>query len=356
MKEKVRELFNATKLEQILLFNRLAEQPYFHYFTGLPLNQFYGNVLLLRKARKPLVATTFLESGLLKGRKEFSFFELKKREEFKKLLKKQFPKKKIGINYSEHTPSSLARLKRKLKGKRLVNISKELEALRAVKTKKEAAKIFRAVKITERALEKVPRFYKKGMTESELALKLEFEIRKAGADGTSFPIIVASGRHSSIPHYITSDKKIRRGFLLIDFGARYKNYCADLSRMFYVGKSGKKEKELYSLVYNAKEAAVEKAKLGVRASALFNASHAVLKESGHKMEHSLGHGIGLRDHDFPGGISAKSKWKLEEGMCLAIEPAVYGKFGGVRIEDNYYVWCRGLMRLSKAPKSLAELH
>ena len=236
-----------------------------------------------------------------------------------------------------------------------MNISKELEGLRGRKTKKEAAKIFRAVKITEHALEKVPRFFKKGMTERELALKLELEILQSGADGPSFPIIVASGKRGAIPHYISSNKKIRNGFLLIDFGARYKNYCADLSRMFYVGRAGKKERGLYSLVYNAKAAAEKKAKLGVRASAVFKAADSVLKESGHKMEHSLGHGIGLRDHDYPGGINAKAKWRLEEGMCLAIEPAVYGKFGGVRLEDNYYAWCRGLMKMSRAPEELTEL-
>jgi len=355
MKEKIRELFEKTKLEQVLLFNRQSEQPYFSYFTSLPLNQFHGNALLLRKKRKPLIASTFLESGLLKEKKEFSVTELKKKADFVKLLKKQFPKKKIGINYSEHSAASLARLKRKLKGKKLVNISKELEKLREKKLKPEASKVFRAVKFTERALEKVPKLYKKGMTERELALKLEFEVRKAGAEGTSFPIIVASAKHASIPHYITADKKISKGFLLIDFGARYKNYCADLSRTFFVGKAGRKEKELYECVRNAKIAAEKIAKPGVKASALFNASDSVLKESGHKMKHALGHGIGLQDHDFPHGISAKAKWKLEEGMCIAIEPAVYGKTGGLRLEDNYYVSCDGIVRLSKAPKSLVEL-
>jgi len=355
MKEKIRELFERTGLEQVLLFNRQTEQPYFSYFTSLPLNQFQGNALLLRKKRKPLIATSFLESGLLKGKEEFSFTELKKREDFVKLLKKQFPKKKIGINYNEHSAASLARLKRKLKGKKLADISKELEKLREKKTAKEAAKVFRAVKLTERALERVPKLYKKGMTERELALKLEFEVRKAGAEGTSFPIIVASGKHASIPHYITSDKKIQKGFLLIDFGARYKNYCADLSRTFFVGKAGRKEKELYDCIHNAKIAAEKIAKPGVKASALFNASDSALKESGHKMKHALGHGIGLLDHDFPQGISPKAKWKLEEGNCIAIEPAVYGAFGGLRLEDNYIIEKKGLKALSKAPKRLVEL-
>ena len=355
MKEKIRELFAETKLEQVLLINNSPEQPWLPYFTSLPLNQFQNNALILRKGRKPLLVTTFLWHGLLKGKKGLRAVKAADRKEFLSILRKALPKKRVGVNYSEYSASGLARLKRKLKGKRLVNISKDLEALRETKTKKEDAKIFRAVKITERALERVPRFFKKGMTERELALKLELEILQSGADGTSFPIIVASGKRGAIPHYITSNKKIRKGFLLIDFGARYKNYCADLSRTFYVGKAGEKEKALYAAVHNAKLEAEKKAKLGVKASALFRAADSVLKESGHKMEHSLGHGIGLQDHDFPGGISAKAKWKLEEGMCLAIEPAIYGKFGGIRLEDNYAVGKKGLKRMSKAPKKLAEL-
>lgn len=355
MNEKIRELFEKTGLEQVLLFNNLIEQPYFHYFTSLPLNQFQGNALLLRKGKKPLVASTFLEYDLVKKISGLNAVKIEKKRDFIELVKKEMPKKKIGVNYSEHSIASLARLKRKLKRKKLVNVSKELQKLRETKTREEIKKISRAVKITERAIESIPSIFKKGMSERELALKLEFKILESKAGATSFPIIVASGRRSAIPHYITSNKKIRKGFLLVDFGARYKNYCADLSRTFFVGKAGKKEKEAYEIVYDAKIEAEEKAKPRVKAAVLFNATDSVLKKAGFKMVHALGHGIGLQDHDFPAGISKKSNWKLKERMCIAIEPAVYGKFGGVRIEDNYLIERNSCKNLSIAPRELIEI-
>jgi len=355
MKEKISELFKNIEAEQVLLFNRFTEQPYFHYFSQLPLRQFQGNALLLGKGRKPIVTCTFLDCGAAKREKSIVAKKISSKKEFLKLLRKKFPKKTIALNYAEHSPATLSRLKKAIHGKKFVNIQPQLEKLRETKTKKEISNIRRAAELTEKAMRKIPAFYKKGMTERALAVTLETFVLEHGAQGTSFPVIVASGRNSAIPHYITSDRKIGKGFLLIDFGARYKNYCADLSRTFYVGKAGGKEKAMYSAVYNAKRKAEKAAKAGVKAPELFKAADSELKKSRFKMTHALGHGIGLQDHDFPHGIAMKSAWALQSGMCIAIEPAIYGKFGGIRIEDNYAVGKHGLKKFSSAPGKLIEL-
>ncbi len=355
MREKINELFDLTGLEQVLLFNRFLEQPYFHYFSQLPLEQFQGNALLLIKGKKPIVTCTFLDCYAAKKEKTISVKKISSKKEFIKFVEKKFPKKEIGINYAEHSLVQLRKLKKLFKVKKFVNIQQQLEKLREQKTKKEIASIRRAVELTEKAMDKIPSFYHKGMTERDLAIELECFVLKKGANGLSFPIIVASGKHSAIPHYITSNKKIQNGFLLVDFGVRYKNYCADLSRTFFVGRVGKKEKEMYSTVFRAKTNAEEIAKASVKASALFDAANTELQKAGFKMVHALGHGIGLQDHDFPTEISKKSKWLLKPQMCLAIEPAVYGKFGGIRLEDNYVMKKKKLEKLSSAPKELIEL-
>ncbi len=354
MKEKIRELFKSIEAEQVLLFNRFSEQPYFHYFSQLPVQQFRGNALLLRRGSMPIVTCTFLDCGAART-KTITLKKISGKKDFLKLVRKKFPKKTIALNYAEHSPASLAKLRKELRGKKFVNVQPQLEKVRETKTKKEIARLRKAAELTEKAMRKIPALYKKGMTERELSVELETFVLERGAQGTSFPVIVASGKHSSIPHYITSDRKIGRGFLLVDFGARYKNYCSDISRTFYVGKAGEKEREMYSAVFRAKQAAEKCAAAGVKASALFEAADSELRKSKLKMTHALGHGIGLQDHDFPRGIAKKSPWKLREKMCIAIEPAVYGKFGGTRLEDNYVVGKRKLERMSHAPKLLIKL-
>ena len=354
MKEKERELFKRTSLEQVLLMNNLESEPWFHYLTSLPLNQFQRNALVLRRKKKPLVITTVLWHGMLKEHPELETKLVENRAGFIKALRNALPGKKVGFNRHEYTATGLSRLKRTLKGKKLVDVSRELAKLRETKTKREQKLIARAVRITENALESVPEFFRRGMSERELAVRLECTVLESGADTTSFPVIVASGKNAAVPHHITSKKKIKNGFLLVDFGARYKNYCADLSRTFFVGRASEKERKLYETVFRAKEKAEETAMLGKKASALFNAADLELKKAGYGMIHALGHGIGLQDHDFPTGISKKSKWGLREGMCLAIEPAVYGKFGGIRIEDNYVVK-KKLAKMSSAPGKLVLL-
>jgi len=353
MREKENALFKATGLKQILSMNNSPNETAFSYLASLPLNQFERNALILRKGKKPAVITTFLSVGALKDY-NLKPIEIRTRKEFATALKKNLPLKKIGVNKNEYSAAGYTRLKRALKGKKLIDISKEIGKIRETKTKEEISKISKAVKITQNALKQIPQLYKKGMSERELAVKLECNILENGADTTSFPVIVASGKSGRTPHHITSKKKIGPGFLLIDFGARFEGYCADISRTFFVGKPKEKERELYELVFEAKKAAEKSAAPGVTASALFKSADDVLREKGWKMTHALGHGVGLHDHDFPAGISSKSKWALEEKMCLAIEPAIYGEFGGIRLEDNYTIG-KKLKKLSQAPRELILL-
>jgi len=123
-----------------------------------------------------------------------------------------------------------------------------------------------------------------------------------------------------------------------------------------LGKASDFQEEGYRLVYSALQAALKEVRPGVQAKKAFQAAEKALSVKDFKMPHALGHGIGLLDHDFPGGIGGKSDWKFKENMVLAIEPAIYVKnWGGIRLEDNLVVKKGKPLMLSRAPKELPIL-
>ena len=195
------------------------------------------------------------------------------------------------------------------------------------------------------------------MSELELASELEFQSKKFGAEELAFPLIVASGKNSSLPHHNTSNKKIRKNeLILIDFGVKYKGYCSDLTRMFFTGKTQKKVSEIYDLVAKSKELAEKELGEGKDYSNAFKkANEFIQKNLGQKLMHDIGHGLGLETHDFPKKNFGK-KNLLKEGNVLTIEPGYYKKgFGGIRIEDDYLITKTGFKKLSNAPKKITEV-
>jgi Xaa-Pro aminopeptidase len=155
--------------------------------------------------------------------------------------------------------------------------------------------------------------------------------------------IVAFEENTSHIHHVSSNKKLTQGVVLIDTGAKYNGYCADLTRTFWFGSE---KGPLYDEFHQEKIMAEDclkriesKLKPGTMAKDLCRCTN-LLEE----MPHSLGHGIGIEVHDFPSGIGHKSKWTLKEGMVLAIEPAEYKKKFGIRLEDNYLITKNGFRK------------
>ena len=177
------------------------------------------------------------------------------------------------------------------------------------------------------------------MTETEVAAILEFNMRKLGAEGTSFATIVAFGAHGAVPHHETGTTPLKFGdVVLIDFGCKVNGYCSDITRTFLFGDDGKHEdfKKAYQAVLTAHElvkANLRSGMTGIEADAI---AREYLKEKGYgdKFTHSLGHGIGINVHEFP-SISPKGKNTLVDGMVFSDEPGVYfaGEFG-IRIKDT----------------------
>jgi Xaa-Pro aminopeptidase len=228
-------------------------------------------------------------------------------------------------------------LKKHVKG-RIRSAKDIIEEVRASKDEEEIKIIETAGSIAAKALEKTLCNIKPGMTESELAGTLDFEIRKLGARN-SFDTIAAFGANASRPHHQPGGRKLKRkDTVLIDFGAKYKGYCSDITRCFVVGRRDAFYMRVYDVVERAQAAAIEKIKAGVKIQDVDGAAREVIREKDLPVYgHGTGHGLGLEIHESP-FLKAESKGTLMAGQVVTIEPGVYipGKLG-VRIEDDVLV-------------------
>lgn len=358
MKEKIKELFSKTKADSVLIRNFSNYfDPAFYYFTGLYREKYENNFLVLQKNKKPLIISSSLEGAGIPKSKNYLVKTAKSGKELIKILKKELKGKNIGLNFNLYPVNSLNALKKEFKNKKFIDSSKELNSIRSVKTKQEIKKIKQACKITEKTFSEMKKLFRIGMTEMQLANELEFTAKKFGAEELAFPLIVASGKNSSVPHHMTSAKKIGKNeLILIDFGVKFKGYCSDLTRMFFTGKTPNKLNEMYSTVAKAKQLAEkELAEKKDYSLAFKKANEFISKNFAQKLMHDIGHGLGIEVHDFPKKNFGK-KNILKKNMVLTIEPGYYKKgFGGIRIEDDYLITKTGFKKLSNAPKEITEI-
>ncbi|MBO5059584.1 MAG: aminopeptidase P family protein [Clostridia bacterium] len=221
-------------------------------------------------------------------------------------------------------------------GKKLVPMQSTVSGPRRVKDKYEIKKIAQAEELGDAAYSYVIENMRAGMTEREVALMLEFYMRKNGASGTSFETIVASGVRSSMPHGTATDRVIGIGdFVTMDFGCRLDGYCSDMTRTVVVGKCSSRQQEIYDVVLAAQKAAIDKISPGEKCSDIDKAARDIITEAGYgdKFGHSLGHSVGIEIHERP-VFAPKTDEVVEAGNVITVEPGIYiDGFGGVRIED-----------------------
>lgn len=211
-----------------------------------------------------------------------------------------------------------------------------IEQLRSIKSESEVKLLREAFRITCEAFAAVEPTIAVGQTEREIAWRIHTEFVQRGAEGPAFPIIVAAGENAARPHHEPGDRKIQSGeSVVIDMGARYEGYCADLTRTVWVGEPEPRLARAYDLVTSAQDAVLERTQIGSTGKELDSYARVVFEEAGEgdAFSHGLGHGIGLRVHEAP-SASRRSEDEMKPGMLLTIEPGVYyPEWGGVRIED-----------------------
>lgn len=232
------------------------------------------------------------------------------------------------------------------------SLSKAIYALRTVKSPEEIRKIKSAQALAEQALQELLQHLHAGMTEREVALELDFHMRRNGAEDLSFETIALTGAHSSMPHGVPDDRIIEKNsFVLMDFGAVVDGYHSDMTRTVCVGQPTAEMQEVYEIVRNAQDSARNSAKPGISGKALDAVARDLITKAGYGAQfgHSLGHGVGLEIHEYP-TASPSNPELLEPGNVVTIEPGIYlpGKFG-VRIEDFVYITknsCENLTNLT----------
>ncbi len=245
-----------------------------------------------------------------------------------------------------------------LEGKVTLKVWKGVvEMMRRVKEPWEVEEIKGAVALAQDAYYSVGEMVRPGTVERDLALELEFTMRRRGAEGVAFPFIVASGPRSAMPHGEASERVMEEGDLVVlDFGAKWKGYHSDMTRTFVLGFWKDWAREIYRVVLEAQEAALEAIRPGVMARDVDAVARGIIEEAGYGeyFGHGLGHGVGLEIHEAP-ALAPTSRDVLEVGVVFTVEPGIYipGK-GGVRIEDLVYLGDHGPELLTDLPKEVMD--
>jgi len=265
--------------------------------------------------------------------------------------------KVIGVNLCSVTASEFIKLRKMLKKEmpqlKFVDVSLLFLKLRSIKTQEEVALYKRAANLTERIWDNTLRKILSHSLKTELSVKdhIESQVKLLGLT-TSFPTIVASGKDASIPHYMPQHKKLAKGFCYVDFGINYKGYCTDITRTICIGKPSLAQKKIYDLIFSTKTYAESLITTKTTTGRVTEKTRKFLGKYEPLFNHGLGHGIGLEIHELP-NLKSKAKDRFFPGMMFTIEQGIYkkGKFG-IRIEDDYLLAEKGLVRLTKAPKDL----
>lgn len=233
-----------------------------------------------------------------------------------------------------------------------------VEELRLVKDEEEICMLKKAAEMADAAFEHILTFIKPGLTELEVALELEYYMKKMGSEKNAFDFIVASGPRASLPHGVASHRVIQSGeFVKMDYGAVYQGYHSDITRTVVVGEATDKMIEIYNIVKKAQLTVLEQIQEGMTTAEVDLIARNIIAEAGYgpNFGHGLGHGLGLEIHENP-RVSFRDSTVLKAGMVVTVEPGIYiPQWGGVRIEDDVVIAKGGCRILTTATKELIKL-
>lgn len=234
-----------------------------------------------------------------------------------------------------------------------------VEGLRMIKDEGETAAMRRAAAVADEAFTRILPLIKPGAAERDVALELEYQMKKLGAEALAFDIIAASGVRSALPHGRASAKLIEHGDLVtFDFGAQVDGYCSDMTRTVGVGALSEKQREIYAVVLEAQMRGVAACRAGMTGKALDDVCREYIRECGYAemFGHGTGHGVGRIVHEGPKVNPRGEADVLQAGMVVTVEPGIYlPGWGGVRIEDMVLVQDGGCEVLTRTPKDLIVL-
>ncbi len=311
----------------------------------------YG-FLIISADKKPFLLAPLLDAEY--AWKSSVKFHIMKKDFMEKVKKKLGNAKKLGVESRKFSISAQKKFRKYFKKAQFLDITDILEELRMAKTAKEIKLIKQASVITNKIMNSCLRSFKNFRTERDVYNFLRTECIKNSVE-PSFDFVVAAGRSPATPHHIPKNKKLVRGFCVIDFGIRYKGYCTDITRTVFIGRPSKKQKEIYNKVLGVQENAIKNIEVGKKFSEVASQAREEFGSYNKRFVHALGHGLGVEVHEKP-AVSYLSKTEIKDGMYFTIEPGVYFPLRfGIRIEDDILVEKNKAVNLTKVPKNLLSV-
>lgn len=353
--QKLRLLMQNKKLDAVLI-SKPANRRYFSGFSGSA-----GMLVITGKNQHILTDFRYIEQAKNQA-VNYKIVKLESSLEFygnldKLLIEEGVGRRsKIGFEGDYVTFDAYKKLTGSLPDNEFVSLF--LDSSRMVKDKEELLLIKEAVSIADKAFSQVLACIKPGISEVDIALEVEYSMRKLGSEKPAFNTIIASGTRGSLPHGQASAKVLEKGDLVtLDFGAVYQGYHSDITRTVCVGKADIKQREIYDIVLTAQLKGLEAVQAGKTGQEVDAAAREVIEKAGYGkyFGHGLGHSVGLAVHESP-SLSPKTQTKLEAGMTVTVEPGIYiPGWGGVRIEDLVVVLPGGREILTVSTKQLIEI-
>lgn len=294
----------------------------------------------------------------------FEYLKITNKKSLYALLKEICNKeniKSIGFEEENLLYREFEHLSKSLKDIEFIPLEDFVEDERKIKDGVEIEKIKEACRLSDDAYKYILTKINDGITEKEVAFEIENYIRQNGGQ-IAFQTIVAFGKNSAVPHHISTNQKLKdNSFVLLDFGAKFDGYCADMSRTIYFGSPNDREVKMYNTVLESQNMALTKLKewknKNFQTSHLHTIAERHIEKNGFlSFPHSLGHGVGLQVHENPTVSKFSEGNELKQNMVITIEPAIYEpKIGGVRIEDDVILTKNGFEILTKSDRKLTIL-
>jgi Xaa-Pro dipeptidase len=256
---------------------------------------------------------------------------------------------KVGFNVHNASYSMVNYVKKTAKGIKVADASSAISSTTSVKDKREIELTRKACRISSQVAKEIPEMLSAGITEKEMAFRMDVRMRELGGTGNAFDTISAFGANSSKPHHSPTDYKLKKGdTALFDFGTKYDGYCSDMTRTVFLSKPPAILERAYEVVLEAQTAGVERYMDGAPAKDADLAAREIIDKSEFKGKfiHSFGHGIGMEVHQDI-SVSPRSDQILKVGNIVSAEPGVYiPGVGGIRIEDTCLITKKGCERLT----------
>lgn len=350
---KLRNKMQELNVDAVIVLDELNQ----HYLSEFA---FTDGLLFVTKNTAHLVTDfRYYEMALNKANKSFSIVMPENRKEYLGRIIAEEGIKTVGFEGGFVSYETYRRYCDEYPECSFVNIGDAIELIRQVKSQDEIDKMQKAQDITDAALAHLLGIITPNMTELDVAVELEYAMRRGGADSFAFETIAVSGDASALPHGTPRNVKLRHGFLTMDFGARYEGYCSDMTRTVVIGKADEEIKKLYNTVLRAQTEALAYLREGADCGEADKIARDIIDsvpEFKGAFGHSLGHSVGLFIHESPRLYSRGFGRKLRVGEILTVEPGIYlfGKYG-CRIEDMVAITEDGIHNFTHSPKELIEI-